>query len=257
MGIHKTAIVAKGAKMADDIEVGPYAIIGKNVVIGKGVKIEAHCIIDGITHIGSGTRIFHHAVVGTDPQDLKFKGEATRLEIGENNTIREFVTINKGTAEGGGLTVIGDNNLFMAYAHVAHDCRVGNDVVIANLGTLGGHVVIEDRVIVGGMVGVHQFVKIGKLSIIGGHSKAIQDVPPFLAVDGHPAEPFNINVIGLERAGIPEASRKALKKAFKILFRSGLSMTHALEKLNGEAAGSTEVRYLVDFIKASKRGICR
>jgi len=255
MNIHKTAIVHKQAKLADDIEVGPYCVIGDEVTIGAGTKIGPHCIINGITKIGKANKFYGASSIGSDPQDLKYKGEKTVLEMGDNNIVREYVTLNRGT-DASGKTIIGNNNLFMAYSHVAHDCIVGNNCVLANVGTLGGHVELEDNVIIGGMVGVHQFCKIGKLAIIGGCSKPTQDIIPYSKSDGRPLKIFGINSIGLQRAGADKASISALKKAFKILFREGLGVPNALKKIESEVTDCAEIKHLIEFIKKSKRGIC-
>jgi UDP-N-acetylglucosamine acyltransferase len=256
MKIHPTAIVSKYAKLASDICVGPYSSIGDNVSIGRGTKIGAHCVIEGNTTIGKSCEIFTGAVIGSKPQDLKYKGEESFLEIGDNNIIREYCTFNPGTAKTG-KTIIGNNNLFMAYSHVAHDCVVGNDCVIANNGTLAGHVTVEDLAVVGGLVAIHQFVRMGKLSIVGGCSKVVQDIPPFSTCDGHPARIFGLNLVGLRRHGISEDSIKQLNHAFKILFNSGLSLKHALENLEHQMKLTDELTYLINFIKNSQRGISR
>jgi UDP-N-acetylglucosamine acyltransferase len=256
MQIHPSAIVSKKAKLADDVRVGPYTIIGDNVTIGEGTKVGACCVIDGNVTIGGSCEIFTGAIIGSQPQDLKFKGEKSFLEIGDNNVIREYCTFNLGTGEGG-RTVVGSNNLFMAYAHIAHDCVVGNDCIIANNGTLAGHVTIEDRAIVGGLVAIHQFVRIGALSIVGGCSKVVQDIPPYSTCDGHPTRVYGLNIIGLKRSGIAKGSIEHLNQAFRILFNSGLSIKHALERIEKEIASCKEVSYLVDFIKNSQRGISR
>jgi len=254
--IHSTAIVHPKAILAEKSCVGPYSIIGSGVSIGAGTDVGAHCVIEGDTKIGKNCRIFTGAVIGSIPQDLKFKGEKTSLEIGDNNIIREYVTVNLGTKTTG-KTVIGNNNLFMAYSHVAHDCRVGNAVIIANGGTLAGNVVIEDKAILGGLVGIHQFVRVGTFSIIGGFSKVIQDIPPYSTCDGRPAKFYGLNVIGLRRAGFKEKIKKDLKTAFRILFQSGLSISHALQEIKKQLPPSEEVRHLIEFIKNSERGICR
>jgi len=256
MQIYPTAIISKKARLADDISVGPYSIIGDSVVIGQGCKIGAYCLIEGNTSIGKSCEIFTGAVLGSRPQDLKYKGEKSFLEIGDNNIIREYCTFNPGTAEGS-KTVIGDNNLFMAYAHVAHDCIVGNWCVIANNGTLAGHVNLEDRAVVGGLVAIHQFVNVGRLSIIGGCSKVVQDIPPYSTCDGHPARVYGLNLIGLKRNDIGSQAIEHLKHAFKILFSSGLSMKHALEKVEKDIPQIPEVDYLVNFLKNSRRGVSR
>jgi len=237
MAIHQTAIIHKTAKIHEDVEVGPYAVIGENTEIGKGCKI------------------FSHAVVGSQCQDLKYKGEKSYVCIGENTVIREFVTINRATGEGD-ETFIGSNCLLMAYVHVAHNCRVGNNVVIANCGTLAGHVEIEDRANIGGLVAIHQFCRIGKFSITGGCSKVVQDVPPYMIADGHPARIHSINVIGLRRNNIPDDIRSNIKQAYKILYRSGLSIPTAIQKIIEEIPSGKEISHLIDFIRRSERGIC-
>jgi len=254
--IQSTAQIAPSAQLADDVEVGHYSIIGPEVKIGPGTRVGEHCVITGDTAIGRNCRIFTGAVVGSIPQDLKYKGEKAALIIGDNNVIREYVTINLGTAASE-KTVIGSNNLLMAYAHIAHDCLIGNNVVIANVGTLAGHIVIENRAILGGLAAVHQFVRIGRLSIVGGCSKVIQDIPPYSMCDGHPARVRALNKVGLERAGITKEAKTALKHAFTILFTSGLSISNALKKVEEELTSVSEVTCLIDFIKNSQRGVCR
>ncbi len=254
MQIHPTAIVSQKAKLADDVGVGPYAVIGDNVKINAGTKIGAHCLIDGNTSIGKSCDIFTGSVIGSRPQDLKYNDEKSFLEIGNNNIIRGYSTFNPGTQEGS-KTIVGDNNLFMVYSHIAHDCRVGNNCIIANNGTLAGHVVIEDNAVIGGLVAIHQFVRVGKLSIIGGCSKVVQDIPPFSTCDGHPALVYGLNLIGLRRHKIPRESMKQLNRAFKTLFNSGLSIKHAIEKMEKEITACDEVSYLINFIKDSQRGM--
>lgn len=256
MKIHPTAIVSKKACLGSDIEVGPYSFIGDNVKIGDGTKIGSFCVIEGNTTIGKNCRIFTGAVIGSIPQDLKYKGEETFLEIGDNNIIREYCTFNPGTGEGG-RTIVGNHNLFMAYSHVAHDCVVGNHCVIANNGTLAGHVTIEDRAVIGGLVAIHQFVRVGKLSIIGGCSKVVQDIPPFSTCDGHPARVYGLNLVGLKRAGFDSKVINKLSHSFKIIFNSGLSIKNAISQLEQEDNLPSEVVYLINFIKNSSRGVCR
>jgi UDP-N-acetylglucosamine acyltransferase len=256
MQIQKTAIISKKAKLADDIQVGPYAIIGDNVVIGKGSRVGAHCIIEGNTSIGKSCEIFTGAVIGSRPQDLKYKGEKSFLEIGDNNVIREYCTFNPGTGEGG-KTIVGNHNLFMAYSHIAHDCIVGDNCIIANNGTLAGHVSVEDKAVVGGLAAIHQFVRVGRLSIIGGCSKVVQDIPPYSICDGHPARVYGLNLIGLRRSAISKDSIEQLNRAFKILFNLGLTIKHALERIEKEVQVTQEISYLVNFIKNSRRGISR
>jgi len=256
MNIHPTAIVSKKAKIDSDVSIGPCSVIGDDVVIGKGSSIGAHCVIEGRTSIGKACEIFTGAVIGSRPQDLKYKGEKVFLEIGEENIIREYCTFNPGTKDGGS-TVIGNNNLFMAYSHIAHDCVVGNHCVIANNGTLAGYVTIEDRAVIGGLVAIHQFVRIGTLSIVGGCSKVVQDIPPYSTCDGHPAAVYGLNLVGLKRSGIQKESIDQLHHAFKTLFNEGLTLKHSLEKIEKEIEQNTEVAYLVNFIKNSQRGIAR
>ena len=256
MKIHPTAIVDKKAKLADNVEVGPYAIIGPNVEIEKGTVIGPRANIEGYTTLGEGNRIFTGAVIGSAPQDLKYKGQKSFLKIGKNNTIREYVTMNSGTEEGT-FTSVEDGNLFMAYSHVAHNCKVGNNCVIANAGTLAGHVTLEDKVVLGGFAGVHQFTRVGKMAIIGGCSKVVQDIPPFSTCDGNPARIYGLNLIGVRRAGMSQKAQAELKKAFKILFHSKLVLKNGIEKVKKEIASIEEVEYLLNFLKDSERGICR
>ncbi|MBC8473983.1 MAG: acyl-ACP--UDP-N-acetylglucosamine O-acyltransferase [Candidatus Omnitrophica bacterium] len=256
MKIHPTAVVDKKARLADDVEVGPYAIIGPNVEVGAFTRIGAHAVIEGYTSLGKNCHVFTGACIGSIPQDLKYKGEKSFLKIGNDNTIREYTTLNPGTREGS-TTSVGDRNLLMAYSHVAHDCKIGNDCVIANAGTLAGYVTLEDSIVIGGLAAIHQFVRVGKLSIIGGCSKVVQDIPPFSTCDGHPAKVYGLNIIGLRRSNISKDAQSALKKAFKILFNSGLSFRHAAEKAREEVGKFGEIDYLLDFVINSKRGVCR
>ena len=256
MLIHPSAIVSPKAKLAPGVSIGPFSIIGDQVCIGADTKIGAHCVIEGNTTIGKNCEIFTGAVVGSRPQDLKFKGETVFLEIGNNNIIREYCTLNPGTTEGS-KTSVGDDNLLMAYSHVAHDCRVGNGCVLANNSTLAGHVSIEDRVVIGGIVAIHQFVRIGMLAIIGGCSKVVQDIPPFSTCDGHPARVYGLNLIGLRRKGITHDSIKKIDQAFRLIFNSGLSAKHALERVEKEIEKTEEIMYLVNFVKSSERGLTR
>ena len=254
--IHPTAIVDKKAKLADDIEVGPYAIIGPDVEIAKGVVVGGRATIEGYTVIGEGTQIFAGAVIGSAPQDLKYKGKKSFLKIGKKNIIREYVTMNPGTEEGT-VTFVGDGNLFMAYSHVAHDCKIGNNCIIANVGTLAGHVTLEDKVVLGGLAAVHQFTRVGKMSIIGGCSKVVQDVPPFSTCDGNPARVYGLNLIGITRSGMPKDAQARLRRAFKTLFHSGLILKNGIEKVKKNLGPSEEIDYLLNFIKNSERGVCR
>jgi UDP-N-acetylglucosamine acyltransferase len=256
MQIHKTAQVSDKAKLGKGVCVGPFTVIGDHVAIGEATKIGAHCVIDGNTSIGGNCEIFTGAVMGSRPQDLKYKGEKSFLQIGDNNIIREYCTFNPGTGEGS-TTLVGNNNLVMAYSHIAHDCVVGNNCALANCATLAGHVTIEDGAIVGGLVAIHQFVRIGKLSIIGGCSKVVQDIPPYSTCDGHPARVYGLNLVGLRRQGIDKESIRKLNRAFKILFNSGLSLKHALGKIGEDLLSDQTVSYLINFIQNSQRGISR
>lgn len=257
MKIHESAVISPKAELAQGVEVGPYSVIGDNVKIGAGTKIGAHCVIDGYTTIGSNNKIFTGAVVGSIPQDLKYKGEKTFLVIGDNNVIREYATLNPGTKEGTSTT-IGNNNELMAYSHIAHDCVLGNNIIIANNGTLAGHVVVEDKAVIGGLVAIHQFVRIGTLSIIGGCSKVVQDILPYSMTDGHPAKLYGINALGLRRAGVPLKTRNDLKKAMRIISDGEVSIPHAAELINKQINPKSEqINYLLEFIKKSERGIAR
>jgi UDP-N-acetylglucosamine acyltransferase len=256
MSIHPTAIISSKAKLAESVSVGPYSVIGDQVVIGPQTKVGSHCVIEGNTAIGKNCEIFTGAVIGSRPQDLKFKGEKVFLEIGDNNIIREYCTLNPGTGEGA-KTTIGDNNLLMAYSHIAHDCSLGSGCVLANNSTLAGHVSIEDKAVVGGLVAIHQFVRIGMLSIIGGCSKVVQDIPPFSTCDGHPARVYGLNLIGLKRKGISHEAIKKIDQAFKLIFNSGLTAKHALERVEKEIEITEEVTYLIDFVRSSERGLAR
>ncbi len=257
MQIHPTAIVSKKAKLAGDVTVGPYAIIGDSVTVGRGTKIGAHCLLEGHTTVGQDCEIFTGAIIGSRPQDLKYKGEKSFLKIGDNNIIREYCTFNPGTGEGG-ETIVGNHNLFMAYCHIAHDCRVGSYCTIANNGTLAGHVTIEDKAVLGGLTAIHQFVRVGALSIIGGCSKVVQDIPPYSTCDGRPANVYGLNLVGLRRSQTP-ISRESIREldlAFKVLFNSGLTKSHAIERLQEEITKPcAEVLHLIDFVKNSERGI--
>lgn len=255
--IHPTAIVAPDAVIGEGVEIGAYSIVGSGVAIGDGTWVGSHVMIEGRTEIGPHCKVFHHSYIGGPPQDLKYRGEETRLKIGSHNIIREYVTLNRGTVSGGGVTTIGDHNLFMAYVHVAHDCHIGNHVVMANAATLAGHVTIEDRAIIGGLSAIHQFARIGTCVMIGGCSAVPQDVPPYMNATGNRAKLYGLNTIGLQRNNFSEDAISRLKKAYKILFRSKMTLETALEKVTEELGGAAEVDYLVNFIRQSERGICR
>jgi len=256
MGIHKTAIISKDVKLAENVSVGPYTVINGNAVIGAGTEIGAHCVIGEFTTIGKDCKIFSGAIVGSISQDKKFDEKRSFLEIGNNNIIREYVTINRGTQKDS-KTTVGNNCLFMAYSHIAHDCKIGDKVILANCVTLAGYVELEDGVIIGGLAGVHQFVRIGRLSIIGGCSKVVQDIVPYSMSDGHPAKVYTINTIGLDRAGFADAQKDSLKRAFKIIFSMKLNTKNALLKVEKELVPTKEITILIDFIKSAERGIAR
>jgi len=254
--IHPTAIVSKNAYLQDNITIGPYAVIGDNVKIKSGTIIESFAQILGYTEIGENCHIFQYAVVGNIPQDLKYKGEKTFLIIGKNNRIREFVTINPGT-EKNSKTIIGNNNLIMAYSHIAHDCIIGDNNILANAATLAGYVEIENNVVIGGLVAIHQYCRVGSYSIIGGLSKVVQDIPPYSMCDGHPAGVKSINLVGLRRAKFPSDKINSLRKAFKILFFQNHPFDKAKEKIREELEETEEIKKLLDFVSNSKRGIAR
>lgn len=255
--IHKTALVDSRAELDLDVEVGPYSIIGPKVKVGKGTRIKSHVVVEGNTTIGRDNVIFQFATVGSDPQDLKYKGEDSRLLIGDRNTIREFGSLNPGTTGGGMVTRVGSGNLFMMHCHIAHDCILGDHNIVANGATLGGHVVIEDYVIVGGLVGVHQFVKIGTGAILGAGSMVSKDVPPYCNVTGDRARLRSLNLEGLKRRGFAKSRIDALKKAYRILFDSGLKAKDAVKKMRQQVGESPEAEHLAKFIEQSQRGICR
>jgi UDP-N-acetylglucosamine acyltransferase len=255
--IHPTAIVHKDAKLAPDVEVGPFSIIGGHVEIGTGTSIGAHVVIAGRTRIGAKNRIFHHAVLGEIPQDKKYAGELTKLEIGDGNTIREFCTFHIGTVQDAGVTRLGDDNWVMAYVHLAHDCIVGNHTVLANCAQLAGHVHVGDHAIVGGMTGVHQFCRIGVHAMTGAGSVVLADVPPYVTAMGNTAEPHGINSEGLRRRGFSADAINSIRRAYKTLYKSGLTLDEAKRALHEQAAACTEVAILVDFLNASQRSIIR
>lgn len=255
--IHPTAIIHPTAQLDPSVTVGPYTIIGEHVKIGAGTQIGSHVVIERWTEIGRDNHIFQFASVGAAPQDLKYKGEETWLVLGDRNRIREFATLHRGTPDGGGRTVVGNDNLFMAYAHVAHDCRVHNRVVMANAATLAGHVEVEDNAILGGLVAVHQFCRVGCHTMISGGAMVAQDIPPFTIAQGDRAKTIGINLIGLKRRGFPEATTRGIKNSYRLMFRSGLRMEEALERIDREYGTIPEVMHFATFIKESQRGIAR
>jgi UDP-N-acetylglucosamine acyltransferase len=257
--VHPTAILEKGAKLGNEVHIGPYCIVGPDVEIGDGTRLEAHISISGHTKIGKNNKISPFASIGQPPQDLKYKGEPTKVVIGDNNIIREYVTINCGTVNGNGVTTVGDNNMFMAYSHVAHDCVVQNNVVMANNVALAGHVVIEDYAVLGGFTGVTQFNRVGKHAFIGAYSLIRLDFPPFFSGKG--LDDFrvqSVNSVGLSRRGFSEEAIKKIKNAFKLLYvKRGIVMEQAMEELRNDAKNSDDVAYLVRFIENSRSGIVR
>jgi UDP-N-acetylglucosamine acyltransferase len=255
--IHPTALIDPAAELAEDVRVGPYSVIEANVTIGAGTDIGPHVVIKGTTRIGSQNRIFQFASIGEEPQDKKYAGEPTSLEIGDRNTIREFVTINRGTAQDDGVTRLGDDNWIMAYVHIAHDCRIGNETIFANNASLAGHVSVGDYAILGGFTLVHQFCSIGAYSLTAFGSGISKDVPPFVTVGGTPARAHGLNMEGLRRRGFPEESRKALRRAYRTLYRESLSLQDALAALRKQAASCAEVAALVEFLEQQSRGIVR
>jgi UDP-N-acetylglucosamine acyltransferase len=254
--IHPSAIIHPKAQIGSECQIGPFCVIGEYVVLGNRCRLHSHVVIDGHTTLGEANEIFPFACIGLRTQDLKWKGGTARTLIGDGNTIRESVTIHSAT-EDGATTVIGSNNNLLAYSHVAHDVRLGDHVVMSNVATLAGHVIVEDHAIVGGVAAIHQFCRIGKMSIIGGCSKVVQDVPPFMMVDGNPAETRTINKVGLERNGVSEEAKAALRQAHKILFRDGLTIPNALAKIEADLPKLPEVQHLVEFVRSSERGISR
>jgi UDP-N-acetylglucosamine acyltransferase len=255
--IDPRAVVSPKAELAADVVVGAYSVIGDDVTIGAGTWVGPHAVINGPTTIGQGNRIFQFASLGDAPQDLKYKGEPTRLVIGDRNVFREFTTMNRGTAQGGGVTTIGSDNLFMAYTHVAHDCVVGNRCVMANYATLGGHVHLGDWVIMGGYAGIHQFTKVGPHAFLGNNAAVTRDVPPYVMAVGSPAVPHSINSEGLKRRGFTEAQIRNLKNAYRVLYRSDLKLADAVVELKRRAETQPELQIFVDFIGESTRSLVR
>jgi UDP-N-acetylglucosamine acyltransferase len=255
--IHNTAIVHEKARLGEGVEIGPYAIIGEHVVIGAGTKVGPHAVIEGWTEIGRDNRIFQFASVGAEPQDLKYRGEKSLLRIGDRNVVREFVTLHRGTVDGGGETVIGSDNLFMAYSHVAHDCVLGDRVIMANGATLAGHVRIDDFAILGGLCAVHQFTRVGCHVMVSGGSMVAQDIPPYTIAQGDRAKTVGINQIGLKRRDFSDEIISDIKQAYKLVFRSGLRLEEALDRIAAELTDSPEMRVFTDFIRGSERGIAR
>ena len=254
--IHSTAVIHPKALLGDACEVGPYCVIGEHVTLGDGCKLHSHVVIDGHTKLGKQNEIFPFASIGLKTQDLKWKGGLTRTEIGDHNTFREYVSIHSATGDGE-VTTVGSHNHILAYCHIAHNVTLGNHIIMSNVATLAGHVTVEDHAVIGGLAAVHQFCRVGKLSMIGGCSKVVQDVPPFMIADGNPTETRTINKIGLERNGVSDEAQIALRQAYKILFREGLTMSNALARIETEVPPLPEIKYLVNFVKSSERGISK
>jgi UDP-N-acetylglucosamine acyltransferase len=255
--IDSRAVISPQAQIAADVDVGPFSVIGADVEIGPGTWIGPHAVINGPTRIGAGNKIFQFASLGDAPQDKKYKGEPTRLEVGDRNVFRECVTVNRGTTHGAGVTRIGDDNLLMAYAHVAHDCQLGDKIVMSNCATLGGHVEIGDWVIMGGLSAVHQFTKVGAHCFIANNAAVTRDVPPYVMAVGQPAEPHSVNSEGLKRRGFTAEQILNIRRAYRLLYRSGLKLKAAMEQLETVAVTQLEIRPFVEFIKRSERSIVR
>ncbi len=257
VNIHPTAIIHPNAEIDSGVEIGPFTTIAENVYIGKDTKVGSHVVIDKWTTIGRSCEIFQFSSIGAPPQDVQYKGEKTEVIIGDSNIVREFVTIHRATVKEERKTVIGNNNLFMAYVHIAHDCKIGNNTIMANASTLGGHVTIEDHAIVGGFVAVHQFVRIGAYCLIGGVSAVSKDIPPYILAVGNRATLFGLNKVGLKRHGFSAKDLSELKKAYNMLFRSSDTLGDSIEKLKAELPESVVAKHLINFIRSAKRGVAR
>jgi len=255
--VHPRAVVDPSATLGEGVTIGPLAVIGANVEIGAGTRVDSSAQVHGPSRIGKNNHIFPHAAVGFDPQDLSYGGEPTRLEIGDGNSIREFCTIHRGTVKGGELTTIGDDNLFMVYTHVAHDCHVGNRTIFANCATLGGHVDVEDDATISAFSAVHQFCKVGRHAYVGGYSVITKDALPFVKTVGQKPLCYGLNSIGLERKGLSPEAIEALRKALRVLTGSGLNTSDALELLDAEHRGQPDVDHLIEFVRSSKRGVIK
>jgi UDP-N-acetylglucosamine acyltransferase len=255
--VDPTAVVSAGARLAEGVTIGPYAVVGDEVELGMGTTVGAHAQLEGPAILGKRNRVFPHAVIGFEPQDLKYKGEKTRLLVGAGNIFREFSTVHRGTAAGRGETVIGDDNLFMAYSHVAHDCLIGSKAVMANYAALAGHVDVEDGAILGAFVGAHQFIRVGKYAFVGAYTALRQDVLPFCRTDGSEARTYGLNTVGLRRAGFSRERIEALGKAYRLLVKSKLNTSQALERIAAELAGQPDVEHLITFVRDSARGFHR
>ncbi len=254
--IHQTAVIHPDATIGEGCEIGPYCIISKDVVLGVNCRLHSHVVIDGNTTLGDSNEIYPFASIGFKTQDLKYKGGITKTVIGSHNTFREYVTIHSATGDGE-TTIVGSYNHILAYCHIAHNVVLGNHIIMSNVATLAGHVIVQDYAVIGGLAAIHQFCRIGKMAIIGGCSKVVQDIPPYMLGDGNPAATRTINKVGMERNGVSEEAQSALKQAYKILFREGLNTTDAIKKIKSELPQLNEIKELVEFIKTSERGIAR
>ena len=255
--IHSTAIINPKAEINSNVEIGPYSIIGEDVFIGSGTVIGPHVVVDPYVTIGADCNIFQYAAIGAPPQSLKFEGEKTYVKIGRGTIVREFVTIHRGTEFGGGITEVGEENLLMAYTHIAHDCKTGRKVVLSNNATLAGHITIGDNATIGGLVAIHQFVRIGDYAFIGGKSAVVKDIPPYVIASGDRAKLHGLNSVGLKRHNFSKETLSSLKKTYRIIFRIGLTMNEAMERVRAEVEQIPEVIGFIDFIKSSQRGITR
>ena len=254
--IHPSAVIHPKAQIGAKCEIGPYCVIGEHVVLGDECKLHSHVVIDGHTVLGKRNEIFPFASIGLKTQDLKWKGGITRTEIGDDNTFREYVTIHSATSDGE-ATVVGSKNHILAYCHLAHNVVLGSNIIMSNVATLAGHVTVEDHAVIGGLAAIHQFCRIGRMSIIGGCSKVVQDVPPFMLADGNPAETRTVNKVGLERNKVSEEAQSALRQAFKILIREGLTISNALARIEAEVPKLPEILHLIQFVRTSSRGISK
>ncbi|MFZ3048325.1 MAG: acyl-ACP--UDP-N-acetylglucosamine O-acyltransferase [Desulfatirhabdiaceae bacterium] len=255
--IHPTAIVSSDAEIGANVTIGPYAVIAGDVIIGDGTRIGPHATIDPYVTIGKNCHIYQFASIGAAPQSIKFEGEKTVVQIGNNTIIREFVTVHRGTVSGGGITIVGDHNLLMAYSHVAHDCKTGSHVIMANVATLAGHIVLGDHVTVGGLVAIHQFVRVGDHAFIGGKSAVVKDIPPFVIAAGDRAALRGLNSVGLKRQGFSQETLARLKRAYRIVFRIGLTLNEAILRVQAEVDMIPEVIRFIDFLQSSERGVTR
>ena len=256
ISVHPTAVVHANAQIGSGCLIGPYCVIGEHVTLGAGCKLHSHVVIDGHTRLGERNQIFPFASIGLQTQDLKWQGGITRTEIGDDNTFREYVTINSATRDGE-VTKVGSANHILAYSHLAHNVTVGNRVIMSNVATLAGHVMIEDNAVIGGVVAIHQFCRVGKMAMIGGCSKVVQDVPPYMLADGNPAETRTINKVGLERNAVGENVQVALRQAYKIIFRDGLTIPNAVARVERECPALPEIAHLLQFVRTSERGISK